>query len=55
MGFLVRFTGFWLASFQKHAIDNSMIKKLYSSNVDKKDDDNDSKADDDKEMLKSGE
>lgn len=39
LAFVIRFTALMIGSFQKHSIDNSMIKKLYSANPDKTNED----------------
>ena len=41
LALMLRFIGYVLGSFQKHSIDNSMIKKLYSQGNDGDEDDND--------------
>lgn len=40
LALMLRFIGYVLGSFQKHSIDNSMIKKLYSQGNEDDDDDN---------------
>ena len=44
LAFIIRFTGLILGGFQKHSIDNSMIKKLYSAKTEKKDSENQPKS-----------
>ena len=39
LAFILRFTGLLIGSFQKHSIDNSMIKKLYSAEPTKDEED----------------
>lgn len=41
LAFVVRFSGMVIGGLQSHAIDNSMIKKLYSSKPDDNGDDDD--------------
>ena len=51
MNFMIRISNVFLGSFTKFAMNNSMIKKLYSSRKTSKSKEKDSSSEDDNESL----